>query len=162
MNELKSYDEIKIDKEFTDKKIKKTKFRFLEFFSKIYNIVIHIRSSDGRADYFRKLIKKIIPIDNRTKWNSWYNIFQILLEQKTYVNKYYKNFEREFQKDLLDFTDWKKFRTINNFFQPFSRTILFTEGDEISINCTFFTINILIKHLQISIINLLFSLLLFS
>jgi hypothetical protein len=67
MDELKSYDEIKIDREFTDEKIKKTKFRFLEFFDKIYNIVIHIRNSGDRANYFRKLTKRIIPMDNRTK-----------------------------------------------------------------------------------------------
>jgi predicted nucleic acid-binding OB-fold protein len=70
MNKLKSYDEIKINREFTDKKIKKAKFRFLEFFNKAYNIVIHIRNLDNRADYFRKLIKRIIPMNNRTKWNN--------------------------------------------------------------------------------------------
>jgi hypothetical protein len=67
---LESYDETEIDKKFTDKEIKKAKFKFLEFFNKTYNIVIYIRNSDNRANYFRKLIKKIIPIDNRTKWNS--------------------------------------------------------------------------------------------
>jgi hypothetical protein len=67
MDELESYDEIEIDREFTDKKIKKAKFRFLEFFDKAYNIVIHIRSSDDRADYFRKLIKRMILINNRTR-----------------------------------------------------------------------------------------------
>jgi hypothetical protein len=67
MNKLKSYDKAKINKEFTNKKIKKAKFRFLEFFNKAHNIVIHIRNSDNRADYFRKLIEKIILINNRTK-----------------------------------------------------------------------------------------------
>jgi hypothetical protein len=147
MDELESYNEIEIDKKFTDKKIKKTKFKFLKFLNKAYNIVIHIRSSDNRANYFRKLIKRMILMDNRTRWNNWYNIFQILFEQKTYINKYYKNFERELQKDLLNFTDWKKLRTINNFLQPFFKAILFIEGDEISINRTLFTMNILIKHL---------------
>jgi hypothetical protein len=67
MDELESYDEIKIDKKFTNKKIKKAKFRFLKFLNKAHNIVIHIRNSGNRADHFRKLIEKIIPIDNRTK-----------------------------------------------------------------------------------------------
>jgi hypothetical protein len=74
-------------------------------------------------------------------------MLQILFEQKTYVNKYYKNFKRELQKDLLNFADWKKFRTINNFLQPFSRAIFFIEENEISINRTLFIIDILIKHL---------------
>jgi hypothetical protein len=67
MDKLESYDEAKINKEFINKEIKKTKFRFLEFFNKIHNIVIHIRNSDNRADYFRKLIKKMISINNRTR-----------------------------------------------------------------------------------------------
>jgi hypothetical protein len=67
MDELESYNEIEIDKKFTDKKIKKTKFKFLKFLNKAYNIVIHIRSLDDRVDYFRKLIEKIILMDNRTK-----------------------------------------------------------------------------------------------
>jgi hypothetical protein len=64
---LESYDKIKTDKKFTDKKIKKAKFRLLEFFSKAHNIVIYIRNSDSRANYFRKLAEKMIPINNRTK-----------------------------------------------------------------------------------------------
>jgi hypothetical protein len=67
MDELKLYDEIKIDRKLTDKKIKKAKFRFLKFFGKVYNIVIYIRNSGNRADYFRKLAEKMILINNRTK-----------------------------------------------------------------------------------------------
>jgi hypothetical protein len=70
MDKLKSYDEIEIDKKFINKKIKKAKFRFLKSFSKAHNIVIYIRNSDNRANYFRKLTERIIPINNRTKWNS--------------------------------------------------------------------------------------------
>jgi hypothetical protein len=70
IDELKSYDEIKADKEFIDKEVKKAKFKFLGFFGKAHNIVIYIRNSDDRADYFRKLVGRIILIDNRTKWNS--------------------------------------------------------------------------------------------
>ena len=105
MDELESYDEAETDREFTDKKVKKAKFRLLRSLSKAHNIVIYIRSSDGRADYFRKLTERIILIDNRTRWNSWYNILQILLEQKAHVDKYCKDFERELQKNLLNFID---------------------------------------------------------
>jgi hypothetical protein len=39
----------------------------LKLFDQKYNIVIYIRRSNTRTDYFRKLIKKIILIDNRTR-----------------------------------------------------------------------------------------------
>jgi hypothetical protein len=70
MDKLKLYDEIKTNRKFIDKKVKKTKFRFLEFFDKIYNIVIYIRSLGDRTDYFRKLAERIISMNNRTKWNN--------------------------------------------------------------------------------------------
>jgi hypothetical protein len=67
MDKLESYDEAETDRKFTDKKVKKAKFRFLEFFSKVYNIVIYIRNSGDRINYFKKLAEKIIPMNNRTK-----------------------------------------------------------------------------------------------
>jgi hypothetical protein len=70
INKLESYDETETDRKLINEEIKKTKFRFLKFLGKAYNIVIHIRNSDNRADYFRKLAGKIIPINNRTKWNN--------------------------------------------------------------------------------------------
>jgi hypothetical protein len=65
MDKLKSYDETEINK-----KIKKAKFKLLKFLSKIHNIVIHIRNLNNYTNYFKRLAEKIIPIDNRTKWNS--------------------------------------------------------------------------------------------
>jgi hypothetical protein len=70
MDKLESYDKAETDKEFTNKKVKKAKFRFLEFFDKTHNIVIHIRNSDDRANYFRKLAGRMILMNNRTRWNS--------------------------------------------------------------------------------------------
>ena len=101
-------------------------------------------------------------MDNRTRWNSWYNMLQVLLEQKAHVDKFCEDFERELQKDLLDLADWKKLRMINDFLQLFSRATLFTEGDEVSIDRTLFTMDILIKHFQISIVSPLPSLFLLS
>ena len=82
-------------------------------------------------------------------------MLQVLLKEKAYIDKYCEHFEHELQKDLLDLADWKKLRTINEFLQPFFRATLFTKGDEVSIDRTLFTMDILIKHIQISIVSLL-------
>jgi hypothetical protein len=160
MAELESYDEAEANEELTNEEAKKAKFRLLGPLGKAHNIVVHIRGSGSRTAYFRKLAGRMIPMDNRTRWNSWYNMLQVLLEEKAHIDKYCEYFEYELQKDLLDLTDWKKLRTINEFLQPFSRATLFTEGDEVSIDCTLFTMDILIKHIQISIVSPLPSLLL--
>jgi hypothetical protein len=67
LDKFESYDLENTNGEFTKKKIMRIKFRLLKLFDQKYNIVIYIRRSNTRTDYFRKLIKKIILIDNRTR-----------------------------------------------------------------------------------------------
>ena len=67
LNKLKSYNLKNIDGKLTDKKVIKAKFRLLKLFSQKHNIIIHIRELNTRIDHFRKLAKKIIPINNRTR-----------------------------------------------------------------------------------------------
>jgi hypothetical protein len=57
----------KANKELIAKKAKKAKFRLLEPFSKVYNIVVYIYSSGSCAEQFRKLAGRIILIDNYTR-----------------------------------------------------------------------------------------------
>jgi hypothetical protein len=70
LEELASYDLKDEDKKFTNKKIRKIRFRFLEFLNKEYNIVIHIDGSSARTDVFKKFAEKLISINNRTRWNN--------------------------------------------------------------------------------------------
>jgi hypothetical protein len=70
LDKLELYDLRYADGKFINKKITKTNFKFLELFSQKYNIVIHISGSSISTDYFRKLIEKIIPMNNYTRWNS--------------------------------------------------------------------------------------------
>jgi hypothetical protein len=95
MDELESYDEEEADGELIDKEAKKAKFRLLGPLSKVYNIVVYIRGLGGRAEYFRKLAGRIILMDNRTRWNSWHNILEVLLKEKAHVDKYCKDFKYE-------------------------------------------------------------------
>jgi hypothetical protein len=86
----------------------------------------------------------------------------VLLELKGMVEKYYKDYKSELEEDLLSHGDWKKLRTIKDFLAPFSRATLATKGDSISIDRTLFTMDILIKHPQETIVSPLPSLLLLS
>jgi hypothetical protein len=70
LDELESYDLKNEDGKLTNEKIKKIRFRLLELFNQKYNIVIYICELSIRKEYFKTLIKKIILIDNRTRWNS--------------------------------------------------------------------------------------------
>ena len=101
-------------------------------------------------------------MDNRTRWNSQFNMLLVLLELREKVEKYCQDYESKVEKDILSFADWKKLRTIKDFLAPFSRATLFTKGDSVSIDRTLFTMDVLIKHLQTETVSPLFSLLLLS
>jgi len=61
---------------------------------KLHNLVVHIRASSGRTTEFVKCAGRRIPLDNRTRWNSWYTMLKITQEQTvkealvSYVEKY--------------------------------------------------------------------------
>ena len=67
IDKLESYDKEEADRELTDKEAKKAKFRLLGPLGKAHNIVVYIRGPGGRTEYFRKLVGRMILIDNRTR-----------------------------------------------------------------------------------------------
>ena len=67
IEELTSYDLEDENKKFTDEKIRRVRFRLLKLLDKGYNIVVYIGGSSARTDVFRKFVRRLIPIDNRTK-----------------------------------------------------------------------------------------------
>ena len=71
----------------------------------------------------------------------------ILLNLRLIVEKYCQDYEDELKDNILTSKDWKKLYTIKDFFAPFSRATLFTEGDFSSLDSTLFIMDILIRHL---------------
>ncbi len=68
--ELKSYEELEKRGELKNIKGVKRKFRFFGPLGKLYNIIVDIRSSGNRIAEFLALATRMIPLDNRTRWNS--------------------------------------------------------------------------------------------
>jgi hypothetical protein len=77
----------------------------------------------------------------------------VLIDLKSEVEKYCKEYEEELEEDLLSFVDWKKLCTIKDFLHPFTRATLAIEGDSTSIDSTLFTMDVLIKHLQNQVVS---------
>ncbi len=109
--------------------------------------MIYISELSVYTDVFRKLVGRLILIDNYIRWNGWYNMLLIFLALKGKVEEYYKKYENEFEEDLLSREDWKKLGIIKDFLTPFSRVILVIKGDFVFIDRTLFNMDILIKHL---------------
>jgi len=153
--ELELYDGQEETRELADKEAIRAKFRLLGPLGQAHNIVVHIRGSPGRTAAFKALAKRLIPMDNRTRWNSWYNILFVLLNLRPVVEKYYQDYKEELELDLLSYQDWKKLYTIKEFLSPFLQATFTIEGDSISINTILFIMDILIKYLQETTISLL-------
>ena len=108
--------------------------------------MVHICGLARRIEEFRTLANRLIPMDNRTRWNSWYEMLRVLLELRPVVERYYQNHEEELKEDILTPKDWKKLRMIKDFLGPFKRATLTAKGLT-SLDSTLFIIDILIKYL---------------
>ena len=106
--------------ELGDEETIRIKFRLLGPLGQGHNIVVHIRGSTGRTEEFRVLAGRLIPLDNRTRWNSWYNMLVVLLNLRPAVEKYCQDYKKELENDLLSHQDWKRLCTIKDFLASFS------------------------------------------
>jgi len=106
--EFESYDKQDQSGELRDEDIKKQQFRFLGLLGQGHNIVVYIRGSSARTARFKELAGRMIPMDNRTRRNNWYEMFLVLFNLRPAVEKYCSDYEDELEKDILSFADWKK------------------------------------------------------
>ena len=65
LNKLELYDLKDLNRELIDKEAIRAKFKLLRPLGQVYNIVVYICKSSAYTDYFRKLARRIILIDNR-------------------------------------------------------------------------------------------------
>jgi len=101
MEELESYDEEDHNFDQSNDEARRAKFRLLGPLGQAHNINAHMCKSPLRIEVFRKLAGRLIPMDNRTRWNSWYEELLWLLNLRDHVEKYCRLYEDELEKDLL-------------------------------------------------------------
>jgi hypothetical protein len=64
LDKLELYDLEDTDRELTNEEAMRAKFRLLGPLGQGYNIVVYIRGSNAYTDHFRKLVGRMIPMDN--------------------------------------------------------------------------------------------------
>jgi hypothetical protein len=123
---LKSYDEIETrGEEVTRKEEIAHKFRLLSPLGKLHNIVIHSHDT-ANIDKFKALAGRLVPLDNRTRWNSWYMCLVIALDVDTTVDTFTKNHWQKLHKDFVNPQEWKRLYKIKDFLYLFYRATLNT------------------------------------
>jgi hypothetical protein len=153
MEELALYDNDEEAETLVDREMIRAKFRLLGPLGKGHNIVAHIRGSPKRIAIFKEYAGRMIPMDNRTRWNSWYEMLKVLLDLRSAVEQYCTEYEDELEDDILSFQEWKKLRTIVDFLHYFYRATLSTEGDSRSIDSTLFYMDVLIVHFKKTLVS---------
>jgi hypothetical protein len=124
---------------------KRNLFRTMGPLGKLHNIVIFIRLPSHRKE-FKLLAGRMIPLDNRTRWNSWYHMLQVALKHESAIDSFTKKYFDSLEEDYLSPTEWEKLRTISKFLALFDRATLKTQGDQGSIDNVLFIMDIIIKH----------------
>lgn len=96
---MKLYNELEESKELGDET--KRKFQLLRPLGKLHNIIVNIRSSASCTVEFLDLAKRMIPLDNCTRQNSWYLLLVVADKHVLSIDTYTKNHFAELFKDYL-------------------------------------------------------------
>ena len=124
---------------------------------KIHNVVVHIRASPNRTNEFEAIAGKSIPLDNRTRWNSWFRMLNTALETKVlnalrnYTEMHISDGTIDKRDELLP-SDITLCRTIEQFLSIFESATLFLEGQQATIERVLEVMEIVKEHLEISLV----------
>jgi len=154
--ELESYDELEESGELEDIEGAKQKFRLLGPLGKLHNIIVDIRSSTNRTAEFLALATRMVPLDNRTRWNSWYNSLVVANKLAAAIDTYTKDHWADLEDDFIAPGDWAKLRTIEEFLEPFHRATLKLEGHKATLENVLFTMDVIIKYFKDSLVCIFF------
>jgi hypothetical protein len=103
IDELESYDKQEKNGQLLFDEAKKLQFRLLGPLGKGHNIVVYIHSSAGKTAKWKELAEKMILIDNRTRWNSWFIMLKVLLKLEPCVVKYCIDHREELKDNILTY-----------------------------------------------------------
>ena len=121
---------------------------------KLHNYVVHIRSSANRTTWFIERAGKMVPLDNRTRWNSWFLMLCVALEDKVKagLQLYVEHYEDDLKDDILSTSEWIHLRTIRDFLQSFHEATLFLQGDRTTLERVLESVDVLKDMIQTALV----------
>ena len=131
----------------------------MSLLDQLHNIVIHIQSFSDCMQEFLKLAFRMIPLDNHTRWNSWFMMLIVADKLESAIDLYIKNHLDDLEEDYLNSSDWIQLHTIMWFLEPFHQATLNTQEKYSRIDKVLIIMDILIKCFKKSLVRLSFLLL---
>ena len=96
---MKIYNKLKLSKSLKNEI--KRKFQLFKSLGKLHNIIMNIRSSTNHIVEFLKLAGRMISLNNRTRWNSWFLSLIIANKYVSSIDTYIKKHFTELFKNYL-------------------------------------------------------------
>jgi hypothetical protein len=109
--------------------------------------VVHIRSSASRTAEFIQQSHKQIPLDNRTRWNSWSTMISASTKLEKEIDFYIKS-HLDLKKDTLTSQDWEWLRTTEGYLKVFKNVTLDNEGDQKDLSNSLPSLYVLKWHIK--------------
>ena len=144
-------DEDNEDRANTNTKMTKEEaLRQMGLLGRLHNIVINTRTNPGRRKQFQSLAGRMIPVDNATRWNSWYRMISTALSVESHIDSFIKaNLHiKPLETNALTPREWQDLRTISYILEPFYQATMDTQGDKATLDQTLISMDILNEHLK--------------
>jgi hypothetical protein len=152
--EIEELDEASYDMDMIQawKKHRDLGWREMGALGKVHNTALHIRADNFRYSEFKKRAGRVLPLDNDTRWNSWFHLLETMLGKQDQVKWYQEKHYDAIKENFLSIEDWKTLCDTCDFLQPFWRITQITESHKTTLDSTLFTMDVLRKHFEHAII----------
>ena len=129
-----------------DKQELAREWRRLGSLGKLHNLNVWARASTERYNDFVAAIGRAIPLDNDTRWNSWFTEVDVALLKRRELRDWIDEHWNELGDDVLSREDWQELEDIKEFLQPFVDCTLNTQGITATLDRTFESMELIVKH----------------
>ena len=154
IEELELYNKMNKRGELSGKEDIAQKFWLLGPLGKLHNILVHSCSTSALVKEFKELAKRMVPLDNCTRWNSWYLCLDVALDPvcKATIDTFTKNHWMKLQKDFITPEEWKKLCLIREFLKLFHKATLNTQGHKATLDSMLFTMDVLLQYFKLALV----------
>lgn len=128
-----------------DKEVVAQEWRNFGVLGQLHNLVVFSRASSSRLSDFKQKIGRAIPLDNDTRWNSWYVMIDTALDKKKELMGWIADNYQLFPNDALSHANWQELKDIHEFLHPFFR-VSKCQGRESTLDEVLSHVDYLIHH----------------
>ena len=132
-----------------ERQVSAAEWRKLGALGMLHNLVIYIRSSDQLYQSFLHQAGRMIPRDNKTRWNSWYLMIHVALSLRGEVNNFIDERMKAEPSLLLDYllpSHWQELQELHDFLEPFYEVTKDTEWDTSTLDQVLSSMDFLLTH----------------